>query len=316
MSAKVSRYRFFKLAGVCTSATKASTSSSSSMSRVCASADIIRWFRTRNSSASQSSTLRRRRFAISTTITRAALVVVSAVALAEIVEHHREEQQLGPIALAHDLGQQRTVLLVRALADSLELADADERVLVDRVDVVEIVLDHAEQASELRNQAPEHTEPIHLAERSIDAVVRLQHRHEDVDRTVGSRDLVGQPLDVPAHRLARPGRKRDGAALRVLEDREQIHRVLFEDLLVDDELAARDRYALAELSAGEPAQDAGRIGRRGQAREEIARRPRDDRRVRVVLAHEHFGRAMRRGADACRSARRCAPDSRTRACPA
>ena len=59
----------------------------------------------------------------------------------------------------------RRDLLVLAAAQSLELAHADQRVLVDRVDVVQVALHQAVDASELGKEPAEHADLVHLAQR-------------------------------------------------------------------------------------------------------------------------------------------------------
>ena len=89
--------------------------------------------------------------------------------LADVVEDHAEEQELGLRQLAHHLGEQRQRVRELALAQPLELAHADERVLVDGVDVERVVGDQALEVRELRERAAFSTPSLCISsERLVD----------------------------------------------------------------------------------------------------------------------------------------------------
>jgi hypothetical protein len=108
----------------------------------------------------------------------AALRVSAAVSLADVVEEDTEEHHLDVIDLAHHLRQQRHLVPVGAGAQPLELADAHERMLVDGIDVVEVVLRHAEKLAELGNVRTEHAELVHLPQ-CLDVGLPTQDVAED-----------------------------------------------------------------------------------------------------------------------------------------
>ena len=99
--------------------------------------------------------------------------------LADIVQQHTEHQELGLLDLAQDL---RGAFRLRGLAgrERLEVLDGQERVLIDRELVVDVVLDEARQRAELRQVPPEQADLVHLRERLGDAAPPAADVEEEV----------------------------------------------------------------------------------------------------------------------------------------
>ncbi len=99
--------------------------------------------------------------------------------LPDVVQEHAEHQELGLVHLVEHL---RGALRFRRLAgrQRLEVLDAEQRVLVGRELVVDVVLDEARQRAELRQVPPEQADLVHLRERLGDAAPPAADVEEEV----------------------------------------------------------------------------------------------------------------------------------------
>src|SRR5216683_7810757 len=109
---------------------------------------------------------------------RAALMMVMAVALADVVEKQGEEHQRQAIELARNLGEQRSRILELTTTQAFELADRDQRMPIDGIDMVEVVQHARVQIPELRNYRAEHAGQMHRLERLRDALASRQNFHQ------------------------------------------------------------------------------------------------------------------------------------------
>ena len=95
----------------------------------------------------------------------------------DIVQQQREHQQLRPFEV---LQQRREPLALprlggrRRRGEPLEVADREERVLVDGVLVVEVAHDAARDRAELREHPAEQPAVVHLRQPRVQAGARLQ----------------------------------------------------------------------------------------------------------------------------------------------
>ena len=141
--------------------------------------------------------------------------MIAAAALRDVVEQRREVEHLGPREVAHEPAAQRK--LVRELGDgeAPQVAHHVQDVLVDRVDVVEIVLHLADDAAERRQVAAEHAVLVHAPQRPLHAGRAAQDAQEALavarDRARNARLIAG------ARATARAGcRRADAFQLVVL----------------------------------------------------------------------------------------------------
>src|SRR5687768_6561007 len=84
--------------------------------------------------------------------TRADLRMAAAKSLADVVKHEAEIEQLDFIGFASELGEKRQRVFVRAGLEHFNFFDQFQGVLVDRVNVVGVMQDHAKQSAELRDE--------------------------------------------------------------------------------------------------------------------------------------------------------------------
>ena len=104
----------------------------------------------------------------------ALLHVLGVTPLADVVEQQRERQELGRVQLL----QNRVEALrlgVGRIPERLDVADGEQRVLVDRVLVVEVADDAAVNPGELRKDAVEQPAVVHLGQARVEARARVEH---------------------------------------------------------------------------------------------------------------------------------------------
>ena len=125
----------------------------SSMSRRWATCDMVRWWATRNSTSARVLGCGSPRRAVSCADQRDALGHVAvALGLADVVQQHAQHQQLRLLHLVEHLGG---ALRFRRLpgGQRLQVLDGQQRVLVGRELVIDVVLHQAGQRAELRQVA-------------------------------------------------------------------------------------------------------------------------------------------------------------------
>ena len=148
----------------------------------------------------------------------------------------------------HDRAGDRQFVLQLAGLDLVQDADREQRVLVDRVDVVHVVLHLRDDAAEIGHELAEHAGLVHPPQRDFRVLLRGQDFEE---QAVGLGILAQFRID-QAQRL-RHGAQRarvdvEIVMLRDVEQPDQRDRVLLEEIL------GRDRQPLAfERKAAERA---------------------------------------------------------------
>ena len=91
--------------------------------------------------------------------------MVAAAALGDVVEHAGEVQDFGSAELAHQPAAQRVLVGHLGHGEATEVANHHENVLVHGVDVEQVVLHLAHDATEGREVAPEHVVTVHAPQR-------------------------------------------------------------------------------------------------------------------------------------------------------
>src|SRR5882724_2959193 len=134
------------------------------------------------------------------------------------------------------------------MRELLELHHAAQRVLVDRVDMVEIANHHRPQLAELGDQRAERADVVHRAQRLVDPRTAAQDLEERLDhrlRLTRELDLEGRGRQ----ELARAAADLDAVALRLEEHADDVGGILEHFGLVDDDLATRDAHARPDATA-------------------------------------------------------------------
>ena len=119
--------------------------------------------------------------------------MVAATPLGDVVQQHREIEDRPRQDLVHHVGRQRMVFLERARFDLREDSDGADRVLVDRVGVIHVVLRLRDHPAEIGHEAAEHAGLVEAPQRRLRIVARRQHLHEQPVRF----RVVAKPVDQP-----------------------------------------------------------------------------------------------------------------------
>ena len=218
----------------------------------------------------------------------ALLHVLGVAPLADVVEQQRERQQLGRVQL---LENRVEALLARVgrIPERFHAADREQRVLVDRVLVVEVADDAPVDAGELREDAIEQPAVVHLGQARVEARARIEHAPHELTVAVGRHEVVGGvALDV----LLDAGQRLLGYGAAVRErDAEQFKperrpRRRAREIQEADALG-RDLEMPADV-----ARDAHPALRRGRAAHPLERTRRGAR-VPEVLPHQGFHALLR-----------------------
>ena len=128
----------------------------------------------------------------------------------DVVVQERQHEQLGPI----DLLQETPEALPSGgrFEKPLEVADRQERVLVDGVLVVEVAHDAAGDRFELREHLPEQPEIVHVRQPRVEPELRLEKTQQRLAVARRRKELLGrEPAGVLLH--AGQGVVRHGAAV-------------------------------------------------------------------------------------------------------
>src|SRR5260370_41031231 len=127
--------------------------------------------------------------------------MVVAVALADVVEEESEKDERQAIELARNFGEQRRRILELATAQPLELAHRDQRMRIDRIDVVEVVQDARVEISELGNYRAENAGEMHRLEGFGDSLARRENFHLVATDAQIASHLVVDEAEAVAHQL-------------------------------------------------------------------------------------------------------------------
>ncbi len=93
--------------------------------------------------------------------------VIAAAALGDVVQQDRKIERRPRQDLVDDVGRQRMVFLQFARLDLRQDADGADRVLVDRVGVIHVVLRLRHDTAEIRHEAAEHAGLVETPERRL-----------------------------------------------------------------------------------------------------------------------------------------------------
>ena len=122
--------------------------------------------------------------------------VVVVAPLADVVIQQRQHQQFG----FREVGKQRAesaAAWCRRRQQAFDVADGQQRVLVDRVLVVEVADDAAGDRLELGDHLPEQAAVVHLRQAHVEAGPRLEQREQrGALSAVGKKSAGSYPCDV------------------------------------------------------------------------------------------------------------------------
>ncbi len=93
--------------------------------------------------------------------------MITAASFGDIVQQCREVESSARLDRRHDLGRDRQFLFQLAGLDLVQDADRKQRVLVDGIDMVHVVLHLRDDAAEIRDEAAEHARLVHAPQRSF-----------------------------------------------------------------------------------------------------------------------------------------------------
>ena len=164
--------------------------------------------------------------------------MIAAATLGDVVQQNREIEDRPRQDLVDDIGRQRMVFLEGTRFDARQDPDGADRVLVDRIGVIHVVLRLRDDATEIGNEAAEHTGFVEAPQRRFRVVRRRQHLHEE---TIGL-GIAAQPVDqsdVLGDQPQGRGMDIEAVLLRDMEEAEDRHGILGEGV------RTRDRQPLA-----------------------------------------------------------------------
>ena len=101
--------------------------------------------------------------------------MTAAQSLADVMEKARDDQPPRIRQRRHELGAERIFMSVLAAAQAAEVFDHEQRMLVDRIDVIKVVLHLSDHVTPGRQHAPENGPGIHHHEGVIRAFFELQN---------------------------------------------------------------------------------------------------------------------------------------------
>ncbi len=104
--------------------------------------------------------------------------MVPVPALGDVMQEHAEIKRAARFDRMDDFGGDRHVFRQAAFFDAMQDADGLHGVLVDRVDMVHIVLHLGDDAAEVGHEAAEHAGFVHMAERHLGILAGRQHVEE------------------------------------------------------------------------------------------------------------------------------------------
>ena len=164
--------------------------------------------------------------------------VVAARALADVVEEERDVEDPAVDPALEDLGRDRQVVEELAALDLGEGRDRVDDVLVHRVVVVHVELHHRDDAAELGDEGAEDADLVHQAQRPLGVVVAEEEGEEDAVRLAVVAEGVVDQRQARGDAAQRVGVDRDAGGQTLLEQAEDVDRVLVEGGLVGEVEAA------------------------------------------------------------------------------
>ena len=211
------------------------------------------------------------------------------LALADIVQEHAQHQEVGMLDLVEHL---RETLGLRGGPGSqrLQTFHGDERVLVGRELVIDVVLHQTGEGAELRQVAPEKAQVVHGPEglghpppAPADVEEEIAHLGRSAEAVV---DEIQRLLDRPLGAHAKVASQPVGVPVNLHEPRRVLAQVaavgMHEmDALVHDVEPVGERFLSQAPLDGTATRE-----RLLAAQDQLARHPVDDARVEIVVAHE------------------------------
>ena len=218
--------------------------------------------------------------------------MTAAAALADVVQDAAQVEPHRIAYLAHQLGRERQLGAVAPALDPPQLLDQEQRVNVDGVRVVHVLLPHTDQVRELGQVGAEQPDLVHALQRAVDAGRRGQDLAEERARLGIGAERVVDPVQVLAHQPLRARRELDVVVLRDREGGEQAHGPLLDQRRRGNlEPPGADREALGDrVRALWPAPLARQLAR---VVDHPLAHALDRARVQVVRAHQHLDPAQR-----------------------
>src|SRR5919108_403940 len=119
--------------------------------------------------------------------------MAAAEPLADVVKHESQIEQLAFLRLARQLGEKRQRFLVFARFQALDLFDQSQGMLVDGINMIGVVENHAKQPAKLRNKGTEHSTTVHLQQGLVHSVLPFENLKErNIGRRRPAKSLVNQ----------------------------------------------------------------------------------------------------------------------------
>ena len=189
------------------------------------------------------------------------------------------------------------VFLQRAVLDARQDADRPDRVLVDRVGVIHVVLRLGDDAAEVGHEAAEHAGLVEATQRRLRIVLRRHHFHEQpVGLGIGAQPI--DQADVLGDQPQGPGMDVEVVLLRHMEQAQDRHRILGEGVRCGDGQPLAVEAEALELARPQGLPQGGKLGLAAAAvlerRDEDAREVADDLGVQVVVLGEALDAAAAR----------------------
>ena len=156
--------------------------------------------------------------------------VVAAPPLGDIVQQRGDEQHAAADQFLHHVIGERMVLLELARLDLRQQPDRADRMLVHRIMVIHVELHLRHDAAEIGHETAEHGCLVHPAQHQLGIARAAQHVHE---QRIGTRIGADMPVDqmrIHARLTHRAGVDLDLVPVGKLEDLDQPHRVLAEEI--------------------------------------------------------------------------------------
>ena len=158
------------------------------------------------------------------------LLAAGQAALARVVQQHGQEEDVLLLDLRHQGGGQGMLVGHAPAGDVGDHAHGPQGVLVHRIGVVHVELHLGDDASELRQIAPQHARLGHQGQRPLGIAAAGQDIQEDLRR-------LGVPPHLRADETERPGGGGEGVGVQVevppvgdLEQPQQVQRIGLEHL--------------------------------------------------------------------------------------
>ena len=217
--------------------------------------------------------------------------------LGNIVQQHRYIERAPGLDLVDDLGRDRHILDILAFLDTAQDTDGKYGVLVDRIDMIHVVLHLGDDAAEIGDEATENPGLVQAAQRCLGIGLRRQHFRKQAVRL----GIVPNGIDhvqVPRDRPQRLGVYIELLGLRRMKQAQYLYRIINEFPRFGDiqaatlDLESLDRF-LEQPERREP-EFRFTLVFRLERRTEYARQIADLLRDQIIMFHETFDAARTR----------------------